>query len=292
MLAILKREWKSYFNGPLGYILTALLVLVPGIFYVQYCLAYGWAEFSYYVLSSTPTLILMMIYVPLLTMRSLSEERKNRTDQLLLTSPVPVSGIILGKYFAMCLVFLLPCLAYAGMLLVLAALGAGSASMLVNFAGLLCFYFEGCAMIAICEFLSGLTDNMIIAAFTGMAVLLLSCMMPSLSQMFTAGNLLSLVIFLLLLLAAALITGLRSKSLTLGCGVLAGGAALLAVIYFLRGSWLLTAFRWVLGKLCLFTPYQDFMDQTFSLPALAYYTIVIVLFLFFACQTLEKRRWN
>ncbi len=225
-------------------------------------------------------------------MRSLSEERKNRTDQLLLTSPVPVSGIVLGKYFAMCLVFLLPCLVYAGMLLVLAALGAGSASMLVNFAGLLCFYFEGCAMIAICEFLSGLTDNMIIAAFTGMVVLLLSCMMPSLSQMFTAGNLLSLVIFLLLLLAASLIAGLRTKSLALGCGVLGGGAVLLAGIYFWRGGWLLTAFNWVLGKLALFTPYQDFMDQTLSLPALAYYAIVIVLFLFFTCQTLEKRHWN
>ena len=292
MLAILKRELKSYFYGPLGYVLTALLVFVPGIFYVQYCLAYGWAEFSYYVLAATPTLILMIVYVPLLAMRSLSEERKNRTDQLLLTSPVSVAGIIAGKFFAMCLVFALPCVIYALMILVLTALGAGAATTALNFAGLLCFFLQGCAMIAVCEFISGLTDNTIIAAFVGMVALLLSCLLPSLSQMFTAGNLLSLVVFLLILLAAALIAGLRSKSFALGGGIFAGGTALLGVLYFWRGSWLLSAFNWVLDKLCLFTPYQDFTDQTFSIPALAYYAVVTVLFLFFACQTLEKRRWN
>jgi ABC-2 type transport system permease protein len=292
MLAILKREWKSYFCGPLGFVLTALMVFVPGIFYVQYCLSYGWAEFSYYVLASTPMLILMIVYVPLLAMRSLAEERKNRTDQLLLTSPVSVSGVIAGKFFAMCLMFALPCVVYALMMLVLAGLGAGAATMAINFSGLLCFFLQGCAMIAVCEFISGLTDNTIIAAFVGIVALFLSCLMPSLSQMFTAGSLLSLVVFLLLLLAAALIAGLRSKSLALGGGVFAGGTVLLGVLYFWRGSWLLTAFNWVLKKLCLFTPYQDFTDQTFSIPALAYYVIVIVLFLFFSCQTLEKRRWN
>ena len=97
-------------------------------------------------------------------LRSFAEERHSRTDQLLLTSPVSVGGIVLGKYFALCVIFALPCLVDAGMILVLKVLGATGTSTLANFSALLCYYLMGCAAIAIGVFLSSLTENQIIAA--------------------------------------------------------------------------------------------------------------------------------
>ncbi len=127
---------------------------------------------------------MLLLYIPVLTMRSLAEERRSRTDQLLLTSPVSVWGIVLGKFFATVCHFCaaLPC----GCGHDLHPLGAGRHRhcSAANFAGLLCYFLLGCAAIAIGEFLSGLTENQIIAAVAGLAALLLAYMMPSLRSMF------------------------------------------------------------------------------------------------------------
>ena len=162
MNAIFKRELRSYFYGMLGYLLTAFLLASSGIYFLALNLGYGLTDFSYYTLYRT--IFMLLLYIPVLTMRSLAEERRSRTDQLLLTSPVSVWGVVLGKFFAMCAVFALPCLADAVMILILWALGGTVTALAANFAGLLCYFLLGCAAIAIGEFLSGLTENPIIAA--------------------------------------------------------------------------------------------------------------------------------
>ena len=151
MNAIFKRELRSYFHGMLGYLLTAFLLASSGIYFLALNLGYGLTDFSYYTLYRT--IFMLLLYIPVLTMRSLAEERRSRTDQLLLTSPVSVWGVVLGKFFAMCAVFALPCLADAVMILVLWALGGTVTALAANFAGLLCYFLLGCAAIAIGEFL-------------------------------------------------------------------------------------------------------------------------------------------
>ncbi len=290
MLAIFKREFRSYFTGLMGYLLVAFMILVNAIYYVALDLSYGYPDFGYYTLYRT--MFVFLIFVPVLTMRSLAEERHNRTDQLLLTSPVSVTGVILGKFFAMLAVYALPCAAYALMILALALLGASSGAIAVSYACLLCYFFLGAAAIALGEFISGLTESQIIAAVICFAVLLASYLMPSISTLFTVGSVISLAVFLVLLALLALAAGLRTRSLALGCGTFCVGGVFLILVFRFQGTWLSSGFSWVLDKLSLFTPYEDFINQTFSIPALAYYAIVTVLFLFFACQTLEKRRWN
>ena len=172
MNAIFKRELRSYFHGMLGYLLTAFLLASSGIYFLALNLGYGLTDFSYYTLYRT--IFMLLLYIPVLTMRSLAEERRSRTDQLLLTSPVSVWGVVLGKFFAMCAVFALPCLVDAVMILILWALGGTVTALAANFAGLLCYFLLGCAAIAIGEFLSGLTENPIIAAVAGFSVLLLA----------------------------------------------------------------------------------------------------------------------
>ena len=140
MTAIFKRELKSYFHGMMGYVLTAFLLATSGLYFLALDLGYGMTDFSYYTLYRT--IFILLLYIPVLTMRSFAEERHSRTDQLLLTSPVSVGGIVLGKYFALCVIFALPCLVDAGMILVLKALGATGTSTLANFSALLCYSYH------------------------------------------------------------------------------------------------------------------------------------------------------
>ena len=254
MLAIFKRELRSCFHGMIGAVLTAFMLAATAIYFVALNLGYGLPDFGYYTLCRT--IFVLLLYIPVLTMRSFAEERHSRTDQLLLTSPVSVGGIVLGKYFALCVIFALPCLVDAGMILVLKVLGATGTSTLANFSALLCYYLMGCAAIAIGVFLSSLTENQIIAAVSGVAA------------------------------------GLRSKSFTLGCLSFAGCCVALTALFLLKSSWLTEAFSAVLSALCLFTPFEEFVNSSFSIPTLVYYLTVAAVFLFFTAQGLEKRRWN
>ena len=290
MTAIFKRELRSYFHGMLGYVLTAFLLASSGIYFLALNLGYGLTDFGYYTLYRT--IFMLLLYIPVLTMRSLAEERRSRTDQLLLTSPVPVWGIVLGKFFAMCAVFALPCLMDVAMILILWALGGTVPALAANFAALLCYFLLGCAAIAIGEFLSGLTENPIIAAVAGFSVLLLAYMMPSLRSLFNAGSTVALAVFTAIAGAASLMAGLRTRSFILGCLTFAALCLGLTGLFLLQSAWLTEAFSAVLSVLCFFTPFEDFVNNSFSLPTLVYYLTVTGMFLFFTAQSIEKRRWN
>ena len=290
MTAIFKRELRSYFHGMLGYVLTAFLLASSGIYFLALNLGYGLTDFDYYTLYRT--IFMLLLYIPVLTMRSLAEERRSRTDQLLLTSPVPVWGIVLGKFFAMCAVFALPCLMDVVMILILWALGGTVPALAANFAALLCYFLLGCAAIAMGEFLSGLTENPIIAAVAGFSVLLLAYMMPSLRSLFNAGSAVALAVFTAIAGAASLMAGLRTRSFILGCLTFAALCLGLTGLFLLQSAWLTEAFSAVLSVLCFFTPFEDFVNNSFSLPTLVYYLTVTGMFLFFTAQSIEKRRWN
>ena len=290
MTAIFKREFRSYFHGMLGYVLTAFLLASSGIYFLALNLGYGLTDFGYYTLYRT--IFMLLLYIPVLTMRSLAEERRSRTDQLLLTSPVPVWGIVLGKFFAMCAVFALPCLMDVVMILILWALGGTVSALAANFAALLCYFLLGCAAIAVCEFCSGLTENQIIAAVAGFSALLLAYMMPSLRSLFNAGSAVALAVFTAIAGAASLMAGLRTRSFILGCLTFAALCLGLTGLFLLQSAWLTEAFSAVLSVLCFFTPFEDFVNNSFSLPTLVYYLTVTGMFLFFTAQSIEKRRWN
>ena len=290
MTAIFKRELKSYFHGMMGYVLTAFLLATSGLYFLALDLGYGMTDFSYYTLYRT--IFILLLYIPVLTMRSLAEERRSRTDQLLLTSPVSVWGIVLGKFFAMAVIFAIPCLVDAVMILILWGLGSTTTALAANFAGLLCYFVLGCAAIAIGEFLSGLTENQIIAAVAGFSALLLAYLMPSLRSMFNAGSAVALAVFTGIAGAASLAAGLRTRSFVLGCLTFAALCLGLTGLFLLRSAWLTEAFSAVLSALCLFTPFEDFVNNSFSIPAVVYYLTVTAVFLFFTAQDIEKRRWN
>lgn len=289
MTAIFVRELRSAFSGMLGWLLAAFLTAASGLYFTANNLGLGLTDFGYYTLYQTS--FVLLVYLPVLAMRSLAGERQARTDQLLLTSPVSVWGIVLGKYLAMCAAFALPCLADAGMILALRALGCTGAALASNFASLLGYYLLGCAAIALCEWVSGLTESPAAAALLSFAALLLAFLMPSLRILFSAGSAAALAVFALLAAGAAVGAGLRSRSLTLGCFLFAALAAGLSALFLFRPVWLVEALGGVLEALCLFAPFERFVNGSFSLSAVVYYLSAAGLFLFFTAQHIEKRRW-
>ncbi len=287
MTAIFLREFKGYFNSMLGWVLTGVMLLFGGLYFTAVNLQGGYTDLSYTLYSF---IIVLLIFVPLLCMRSFAEEKRSRTDQLLLTSPVSIPGIVMGKYLSLLAMFAVPLGVYALYPLLMKALGA--ANFAASYSGLLAYFFLGAALIAVCMYLSTLTENQIVAALSGFGVLLVCYLMSAIQTLFTAGSSLALVVFAIILGAASLIIGLRSRSLVLGGGVFAVGCIALAVLFSVRSAALTTAFSAVLGALALFEPFLNFVNGLFDVTALVYYAGVAGLFLFLTGQALEKRRWN
>lgn len=168
MTAIYERELSSYFNSMIGYVFVAVLIFFTGIYFMAYNLYNGLPQFSYTLYS---LMSILLITIPILTMKSMAEERHSRTDQLLLTSPVTLTGVVLGKYFAMVTVFLIPVALMAFCPLIIAM--NGEARLLSDYAALFAFFLMGCVFLAIGMFLSSLTESQIISAVSTFAVLLI-----------------------------------------------------------------------------------------------------------------------
>ena len=287
MIAIYKRDLKGFFTGMMGYVLLAFFLAVGGLYFTVMNLMSGYPDLSYTLYNN---LFVLLLLVPLLTMRSFAEERRARTDQLLLTSPVPLWRIVLGKYLAVLSVFGMAVLVFALYPLIMSR--GGAVSYRQSYAALLAFFLLGAACIAIGVFLSSLNENQIVAAVCSFFVLLLAYLMPSIQTLFTVGSALAMGVFLVLAVLGAAYAGWHSRSWGLGFGVFTVCCAAILVLFWLRSAALTSAFSSLLGALCLFSPFEKFVSGLFSLSAVVYYLSVTALFLFFTCQTLEKRRWN
>ena len=174
MFAIFKRELRSYFTSLVGYVVIGVMLAFIGLYYSANCLVYGTSDFSTVLYSTT---LVMLFLLPALTMRSFADERRNKTDQLLLTSPVGIPSIVMGKYFAQLAVFAVPMAAAAIMPLVLTAFG--TISLTSAYATWLAYFLMGAACIAIGTFVSALTENQIIAYLATFGALLICGCIPS-----------------------------------------------------------------------------------------------------------------
>lgn len=168
MLAIYKRELKSYFHSMTGCVFIAFLVMFTGIYFMAYNLNAGYPYFSY---TLSGFLIVFLVGIPLLTMRSFSEERKTKTDQLLLTAPVSLTKVVLGKYFAMVTVLAVPNVIFCLFPLLIKL--QGTAYLLVDYSSIAVFFLLGCVYLAIGMFMSSLTESQIIAFISTFGILLL-----------------------------------------------------------------------------------------------------------------------
>ncbi|MCR4901679.1 MAG: ABC transporter permease, partial [Butyrivibrio sp.] len=168
MTAIYKRELKSYFHGIIGPLFISAMFLMFGFFFALFNMigASNNINGAMYNLGYWG----LMFLVPILCMRSFSEERKSKTDQLLLTAPVSVGQIVLGKFLAIATVFAIPTAVFCLFPLIISTMG--TVPMLWNYSDILGFFLYGLMLIAICMFFSSITENQIVCAVISILVIL------------------------------------------------------------------------------------------------------------------------
>lgn len=287
MIAVLKHELKIYFHSLTAYIFGAFLLIITGIGAMMYNIQAAVSNFEY-VLSFGS--IIFVVIVPVLTMRVIAEERKQKTDQLLYSLPITTTQVVLGKYLALLAVFLIPMLIISVYPKIFSHYG--EVYLPTAYGSLFAFYVMGAALIAVGIFISSMTENQGFAAGIGIAAILFNYFSVSLSEYVSATAYSSLVTFVFLIVALGAVIRNLTKN-----DWLAGGFVFILflglILSFTIDSTLLEGLLpKIMTRLSLFKQFEIFVSGIFDLTALTFFFSVIVFFLFLSVQSLEKRRYN
>ena len=287
MTAVYKKEWKSLLTSMIGYVFIAFLLAVTGIYFTAYHLQAMYPKFAYTLQAA---LFIFLILVPVLTMRILAEERRQKTDQLLLTSPVSVTGVVLGKFLALVSVFLLPVLILAVYPLILSQFG--TISFRESYTALFGFFLLGSCYLSIGLFLSSVTESQVIAAVLTFFVLFISYVMEGIASFFpetASGSCLSLAAAAVILAYIIFHMSGKKRIAVLSAALMEG---ILAAVYFLNASVYEGLFQEILLVFNITAHFEEFASGMFDVAGIFYYLSVIALFLFLTVQSIQKRRWG
>ena len=287
MIAVLKHELRLYFHSLTAYVFGAFLLAFVGIGAMLYNIQAAVSNFEF-VLSFGS--MVFVVIVPILTMRVIAEERKQKTDQLLYALPITTAQVILGKYLALLVVYLIPLALISLYPLVFSQFG--EVYLPTSYGSIFAFFVLGAALIALGVFISSLTDNQGFAAGIGIAAILLNYYSVSLSEYISSTAFGSLAVLCVLVVLLAMLVKYLTKNETLAYFG-AGGLLVLIMGFYMYDS---TQFEGllpqVMANLSLFERFYVFVNGVFDMTAIVYYLTVIVFFLFLAVQSLEKRRYN
>lgn len=288
MLAIYKRELRSYFQSMVGCVFVAFLVLFTGIYFTAYNLTAGYPYFSYTLSGS---LIVFIVGIPLITMRSFAEERKNKTDQLLLTAPISLTKVVMGKYLAMATVVAIPNLIFCLFPLIIKM--NGTAYLKVDYISIAVFFLLGCVYVAIGMFLSTLTESQIIAFITTFGVLLLLYLWNGLMEFFPSSASGCMVGLLLILSLIIFYIWQITSNWVLSAALEAVCAVACLAVYFVKSSLYENLLAKLLGKLAFADVFTGItQNHIVDMSGIVLYLSVITIFIFLTVQTIQKRRWS
>lgn len=287
MLAIYKKELRSYFTSMIGYVFIAFFLVIVGIYYSVYNLINQVANFEY-VLSTVSFITILLI--PILTMRLMAEDKKQKTDQLLFTSPLPIGEIIVGKFLAVFTVFLVGIAIISVYPLILLKFGA--VPLKVAYSSILGFTLLGGAYIAIGLFISSLTESQIVAAVISFVVTLITALMDGLVDLLPTDKRSAFLIFtvIILLLSWLLYSMVHNMTVTIGVGILA--EACLTGLYTLKDTFFDGLVSRVFSWFSVIARFDNFISGILDVSSIIYYISVIFIFLFITVQAIKKRRWN
>ena len=286
MKAVFKHEAGLYSHGLLAYVFGAFLLEFIGIGAMLYNINAAVANFEY---ALGTFCIGFVALVPILTMRVLAEEKKQKTDQLLSLLPLSSTDVILGKYFAMALVFVIPMLVACLYPLIFSLYG--EVYLPTSYGALIAFVFLGLALIAIGMFISSLTESQGMAAGIGVVVMLFCYYSASLADYIasTAFNLVALAVIAVLL---ALLVRRLTRSDAAGVLVLVLCLAAVGLVWLVSPDSLATLLPDLMSRLSLFERFYTFVNGVFDVTAIVYYLSVAAFFLFLCVQSWEKKRYN
>ena len=287
MGAIFRHELRNYFHSLTAYVFGAFLLAVVGLGSVLYNLQAAVSNFEF-VLSFAS--IIFVVIVPILTMRTLAEERRQRTDLVLYSLPITTTQVVLGKYFALLVVYLIP-LAVVSLYPLLFS-QFGEVYLPTSYGSLFAFFMMGAALLAVGMFLSSLTDNQGFAAGIGIAAILLNYYSVSLAEYTSSTAMGSLIALYVIALLLGVVIHNLTRNENLAYGVTLVLIAALSVAYFVNSSAFEGLLPDIMTKLSLFRQFNSFVNGAFDLTAIVYYVSVMGFFLFLSVQSMEKRRYN
>lgn len=287
MLAVYKKELRGYLTSMIGYVFVAFILLILGIYFTAYNLQYASPDFGATLNSVT---FIFLIITPILTMKILAEEKKNKTDQLLLTAPVSVWKVVLGKYLSMVTMYLIPVVIVGFYPLIMGRYGTVSYAM--AYTALLGFFFLGCAQIAVGMFLSSVTESQVIAAVLTFGVLFCSFMMDGITSFFSDTAITSMMAFLVLVIVLGVIIYQMTKSIVLSAGVSGILAVVTLVVYIIKPTVYSGLIQKVLGLLAISNQFDNFVGGILDMTGILYMLSVICIFVFLTIQCIQKRRWS
>ncbi len=288
MTAIFKREWSSLFHTMTAPVFLALLLCVGGIYFNGYSLTAGYPYFSYTLMSIA---FILLVAVPLLTMRSFSEDRKQKSDQLLLTAPLRLTDIVLGKYFAMCAVLGVAMAVFCVCPLIIRTFGV--AYFAVDYASILVFFLIGCFFIAVGMWISSMTESQVIAAVCTFGALLLIYLWDDLVAMLPTGAVGVTVVLFLALSAVCLVYWRVVHNWIAAAIVETVGTVALAVVNFVDSGLLEGFFTKCLSGFSVTEILQNFAFYSlFDVAGVVKLLLAAGVMLFLTALSVEKRRWS
>lgn len=287
MAAIFKREMKMYFSSMIGYVFTAFFVLVTAIYFsLQNILSLS-PQFEN-VFNSV--IMMFLILAPILTMRLLSEETKQKTDQLLLTSPVSVVGVVLGKFFAAVTVFIIALVITMLFPLILSFYGSIAVAQIIG--SYIGFFLLGSSFIAVGLWISSITDNQIVSAVATFAAVFLLLMVETIVSSASGNLTFSFIFALIIALLIATYFYSNTKDWSVGVIVFIVEAAVLIILYLKKPGVFYGLAGNFASMFAVLTRYNNFAMGILDLGSVVYFISFIGVFLYFTVRVIEKRRWS
>ena len=234
---------------------------------------------------------IFLIVVPVLTMRLMPDDKRQRTDQLLLTSPLSLSGIVLGKYFAAVTVFVLTLLITCLYPIIMSFFGNIAVWEIMG--GYVGFLLLGSAFISIGLFVSSLTDNQVISAVTTFTALLFMWILDWVVQGLPTDRVSGIIFAAILAVAAGAFVYFNTKNIYVGIATTLVGAAIIVAAYFFADTYffdgiIVRVFEWF----SLLKRYEEFQLGVLSLGPIVYYITFSAAFVFLTVRVLESKRWS
>ncbi len=287
MLAVLKHELRIYFHSLTAYVFGAFLLVFVGIGAMMYNLQEAVSNFEYVLGFGC---MVFVVIVPILTMRVIAEERKQKTDQLLYSLPITTTQVILGKFLSLLTVYLVPLAIICFYPLIFAQYG--DVYLPTSYGTIFAFFVLGAALIAIGVFISSLTDNQGLAAGIGIAAILFNYYSVDLAEYATSTSAGSAIALFVLAGGLGLLIRHMTKNENLACGVGLTLMGSVMAVFWLKPELLEGLVPQIMSTISLFERFFVFVNGVFDVTAIVYYITVIVFFLFLSVQSLEKRRYN
>lgn len=287
MGAIYKKELKSYFTSMIGCVFLAIMLIIISIYFFVINMLNMYAEMSTTLNAITFVIVLIM---PIITMRTLAEENKQKTDQLLFTAPVSVVKIILGKYLALITLYGIGMAVICTYPIIMNMYG--DAQIAQSYSSILGFFLMGAAYLAIGLFISSLTESQVIAGVISFIVMIFTYLMTNIAGLLPTGHVSQVVCLAVIVVVISCIAYIMMHNLVVTAAICIVGEAFVAIMYFVRPSFYDGLMVNILSWFSVVDRYRSFSLGIMDVSAMVYYLSVIFVFIFFTVMRIKKKRWS